>query len=124
LAILYQMLLNGGTFGGKRYLKRETIDWFTAYHTPISRRGMGYDKPEKNNDFKTAEAAYPCPSASPLTFGHTGYTGTCVWADPKYNLLFIFLSNRVNPDGGDNLKLSQMNVRSNMEEAVYKAMLP
>ena len=121
LAILYQMLLNGGTFGGQQYLKKETIDWFTAYQTPISRRGMGYDKPEKNNEIKTPEAAYPCPSASPLTFGHTGYTGTCVWADPKYNLLYIFLSNRVNPDGGDNLKLSKLNVRSNIQEAVYKA---
>ncbi len=121
LAILYQMLLNGGTFDGQRYLKKETIDWFTAYQTPISRRGMGFDKPEKNNDTKTPEAAYPCPSASPLTFGHTGYTGICVWADPKYNLLFIFLSNRVNPDGGDNLKLSKLNVRSNIQEAIYRA---
>ena len=122
LAILYQMLLNGGSFGGKQYLKRETIEWFTSYHTPVSRRGMGYDKPEKNNALLKPIAAYPCPSASPLTFGHTGYTGTCVWADPKYHLLFIFLSNRVTPDGGDNLKLSHMNVRSNMQEAVYRSL--
>jgi len=122
LAILYQMLLNGGTFGGKQYLKKETIDWFTSYHTPISRRGMGYDKPEKNNDVLEPAKTYPCVSASPLTFGHTGYTGTCVWVDPKYNLVYIFLSNRVTPDGGENLKLSKLNVRSNIQEAIYNAM--
>ena len=56
------------------------------------------------------------------TFGHTGYTGTCVWADPKYDLVYIFLSNRVNPDGGENTKLLRMNVRTNIQEAIYKAM--
>ncbi|MEO7309995.1 MAG: glycoside hydrolase family 3 N-terminal domain-containing protein [Chitinophagaceae bacterium] len=122
LAILYQMLLNGGSFGGKRYLKKETIDWFTSYHTPISRRGMGYDKPEKNNDVVDPSKAYPCACVSPLTYGHTGYTGTCVWVDPKYDLVYIFLSNRVTPDGGENLKLSKLNVRSNIQQAIYTAM--
>ncbi len=122
LAILYQMLLNGGTFGGKQYLKKETVDWFTSYHAPISRRGMGFDKPEKNNDILPASKAYPCASASPQTYGHTGYTGTCVWVDPKYNMVYIFLSNRVTPEGGTNLKLSSMNVRSNIQQAIYDAM--
>ena len=99
-------------------LKKRTIRMFTAYHSKISRRGLGYDKPEKDN--ATRKVPYPTLSASSKTFGHTGYTGTCVWADPKYNLLFIFLSNRVSPDGGENLKLSRMNVRSNIQEAIYK----
>lgn len=122
LAILYQMLLNGGTFGGKKYLKKETIDWFTSYRTPISRRGMGFDKPEKNNNVLPASKAYPCACVSPKTYGHTGYTGTCVWVDPAYDLVYIFLSNRVTPDGGTNLKLSNMNVRSNIQQAIYDAM--
>jgi CubicO group peptidase (beta-lactamase class C family) len=120
LAILYSMLLNGGEWNGERYLKKETIDYFTAYHSDISRRGLGFDKPEKDN--ATREDPYPALSASPLTFGHTGYTGTCIWADPEYNLLFIFLSNRVNPDGGDNTRLSTLQVRQNMLEAVYQSM--
>ncbi|MEP7236305.1 MAG: glycoside hydrolase family 3 N-terminal domain-containing protein [Ferruginibacter sp.] len=120
LAIIMQMLLNGGTINGKRYLQQETINLFTAYHSNISRRGYGFDKPEKDNNRRPDP--YPCLTASPQTFGHTGYTGTCVWADPAYNLVFIFLSNRVNPDGGENTKLLRMNVRTNIQEAIYKAM--
>ncbi|HEY2725832.1 MAG TPA: serine hydrolase, partial [Parafilimonas sp.] len=120
LAILYTMLLNGGVWDGERYLKKETINYFAQYHSDISRRGFGFDKPEKDN--ATRKEPYPCLSASPQTFGHTGFTGICVWVDPKYNLIFIFLSNRVNPNGGDNLKLSSLNVRGKMMEAVYEAM--
>ena len=120
LAMIMQMLLNGGTINGKRFLQEETVNLFTAYHSDISRRGYGFDKPEKNN--RTRPDPYPSLSTSPQTFGHTGYTGTCVWADPKYDMLFIFLSNRVNPLGGENTKLLKMNVRTNIQEAVYKAM--
>ena len=121
LAVIMQMLLNGGSFNGKKYLNPETVKLFTAYHSDISRRGYGFDKPEKDNA-KLPEP-YPCLSASPLTFGHTGYTGTCVWADPEQQLTFIFLSNRVNPDGGDiNKKLLNMNVRPKIMEVIYKAM--
>lgn len=120
LAKLYQLLLNGGELNGVKLFKKETIDFFTAYHSTISRRGMGFDKPEKDN--ATRKEPYPTLSASPLTFGHTGFTGIGVWADPKYNLLYIFMSNRVNPDGGDNNKLSTLNVRSDIQETVYQAM--
>ena len=119
LAILYSMLLNGGMWDGERYLKKETIDFFTAYHSNVSRRGFGFDKPEKDNA-KRSEP-YPCLDASPQAFGHSGFTGIWVWVDPKYNLLFIFLSNRVNPNGGDNAKLSSLNVRGKMLEAVYQS---
>lgn len=119
LGVIMQMLLNGGTFNGKRYIRKETIELFTAYHSEISRRGYGFDKPEKDND-KRPEP-YPCLSASPLTFGHTGFTGTCVWADPAQQLIFVFLSNRVNPNGGENRKLLDMNVRPKIHEAIYKA---
>ena len=118
LAILEQMLLNGGTMDGNQYLKKETIDFFTAYHSDSSRRGLGFDKPEKDN--ATRKEPYPCASASPETFGHTGFTGTCVWVDPKQQLIFIFLSNRVNPT--ESTKLSELSVRGNIMEAIYKAM--
>jgi beta-N-acetylhexosaminidase len=121
IAVIMQMLLNGGTFNGKKYLSKETIDLFTGYHSSISRRGYGFDKPEKDN-YKLKEP-YPCLSASPLTFGHTGYTGTCTWADPKYNLIYVFLSNRVYPEGGDNKKLLNMNVRPKIHEAIYNAII-
>ena len=120
LAILYTMLLNGGEWDGIHYLKKETIDYFTAYHSDISRRAFGFDKPEKDNAKR--EEPYPCISASPLAYGHSGFTGIWVWVDPKYNLLFIFLSNHVNPEGGANTRLINMNVRGKILQAVYDAM--
>lgn len=120
LAQLYQMLLNGGELNGKRYLQKATIDKFTAYNSNISRRGLGFDKPEKDND--TRKEPYPSKTVSPQTFGHTGFTGTCVWVDPKYNLVYIFLSNRVTPTRNNN-KLSQLNVRSNIQEAIYHSIV-
>jgi beta-glucosidase-like glycosyl hydrolase/CubicO group peptidase (beta-lactamase class C family) len=119
LAILEQMLLNGGSLNGHSFLKKSTIEYFTAYHSQISRRGIGFDKPEKDN--ATRKEPYPCLSASPETFGHTGFTGTCVWVDPKYDLIFIFLSNRVNPVEA-NPKLSGLSIRGRIQETVYQAM--
>ena len=119
LAMLYQMLLNGGSFNGERYLKPETIKFFTAYHSDISRRGLGFDKPEKDN--ATRKEPYPAISVSPETYGHTGFTGTCVWVDPKSDLVYIFLSNRVYPTR-DNNKLSQMLIRGKIQDAIYHAL--
>jgi beta-N-acetylhexosaminidase len=119
LAILAQMLLDGGTLDGQSFIKKSTIDYFTGYHSDISRRGIGWDKPEKDN--ATRREPYPCLSASPLTFGHTGFTGTCVWIDPKYDLTFIFLSNRVNPIE-NNPWLSRLNIRGRIQETVYQSM--
>ncbi len=118
LAVIMQMLVNGGTMGGHQYLKKETIDYFTAYHSDISRRGLGFDKPEKDN--ASRKEPYPCLSVSHATFGHTGFTGTCVWADPVNQLVFIFLSNRVNPQ--ESSRLSSLNVRGNIMEDIYQAL--
>ena len=118
LAMLYQMLLNGGTFNGERFLKEETIKLFTAYHSRDSRRAYGFDKPEKDN--VTRKEPYPSLLASPQTFGHTGFTGTCVWVDPKYDLVYIFLSNRVNPTRNNPL-LSSLLVRGKIQDAIIES---
>ncbi len=120
LAQLYQMLLNGGALNGVSYLKKETVDLFTGYNSEVSRRGLGFDKPEKDN--ATRKEPYPSKSASTSTFGHTGYTGTSVWVDPEKQLIYIFLSNRVTPTRNNN-KISQLNVRPNIQEAIYQAIL-
>jgi CubicO group peptidase (beta-lactamase class C family) len=121
LGVLAQMLANGGSYNGKAYIKPETIQLFSGYGSGISRRGLGFDKPEKDNAAR--QEPYPAKSASPLTYGHTGFTGTCVWIDPQYNLVFVFLSNRVCPNGGSNIKISTLSVRGNMMETLYQAML-
>ena len=116
LAKIYLMLLNKGQWEGNRYFQSNTIDLFTSYQTENSRRGLGFDKPEKNNAID--KDPYPCLSASPSTFGHTGFTGTCVWADPDKNLLFIFLSNRVYPTR-DSKSYNALNIRSKIQEGLY-----
>ncbi len=114
LAILYQMLLNRGSYGGTEYFKPATVDMFTARQSTVSRRGLGFDRwdPESTK-------GYPSRLASPQTFGHTGYTGTCVWVDPKYKLVYIFLSNRVNP--GVSAKLIELNIRGRIQDVIYEA---
>ena len=114
LAINYQMLLNGGTYGGTKYFKPQTVEMFTSKQSMVSRRGLGFDRFDPDS---TKE--YPSKLASPQTFGHTGYTGTCVWVDPKYNLVYIFLSNRVHPTVND--KLYKLNVRSRIQDVIYEA---
>jgi CubicO group peptidase (beta-lactamase class C family) len=123
------MLLNKGELNGERYLKPETIELFTSYGSTVSRRGLGFDKPEKENFIAVSSNGngngsknpYPSALASASTYGHTGFTGTCVWVDPESRLIYIFLSNRVNPTSTNN-KLSQMNVRGNIQDAIYKAL--
>ncbi len=119
LAVLGQLLLNKGTLNGIRFFSAATVDLFTAYSSSISRRGLGFDKPEKDN--ATRKEPYPSLSVSPQTFGHTGFTGTCIWVDPVYNLTYIFLSNRVN-NNGDPGKFGRMNIRPRVQELIYQAM--
>jgi CubicO group peptidase (beta-lactamase class C family) len=122
LAIITQLLLNKGMLNGIRFFKPETVDFFTAYHSDISRRGLGFDKPEKDN-YERKEP-YPAGSVSPETYGHTGFTGIGWWVDPKNNLVFLFFSNRVNATTANYNKLLQLNVRGKAQEAVYKALDP
>ncbi len=114
VAILYQMMLNRGTYGGTQYIKAETVDQFTAKQSAVSRRGLGFDRWDPDLDHH-----YPSKLASPQTYGHTGFTGTCVWVDPKYNLVYVFLSNRVYPNVGS--KLSSLNIRPRIQDVVYQA---
>jgi len=114
LAILYQMILNRGTYGGQQYFKPETVDLFTAKQSDVSRRGLGFDRWDPDRTKR-----YPSVLASDQTYGHTGYTGTCFWVDPKYNLVYIFLSNRVNPKVTD--KLSDLGIRRRVQDAIYES---
>ena len=113
LAIYGQLLLNRGEYGGVRYYKPETIDLFTSKQSKTSRRGLGFDRydPKKGAD-------YPSKLANPSVFGHTGYTGTCIWVDPNNQLIYIFLSNRVHPQVST--KIYDLNVRSRIQDVIYE----
>ncbi|MCZ4245324.1 serine hydrolase domain-containing protein [Pedobacter punctiformis] len=114
MAIFYQMLLNRGTYGGVQYFKPQTVDMFTSKQSNVSRRGLGFDRWDPDST-----KHYPSDLASPQTYGHTGYTGTCVWVDPSRGLVYIFLSNRVNPTVTN--KLSDLKVRGRIQDVVIKA---
>ncbi|MEO6166976.1 MAG: glycoside hydrolase family 3 N-terminal domain-containing protein, partial [Chitinophagales bacterium] len=94
VGVLMQLLLNGGQYADKRYLDAATIARFTSRNSLNSRRGLGFDKPETTD----GKASPACESASAATYGHQGFTGTCVWVDPEYQLVYVFLSNRTFPD--------------------------
>jgi len=119
LAKMMQMFLNEGSYGGKKYFSKETIETFTE--APFkekndNRRAIGFDKP-------VTEENEPGPTYNGISFesfGHTGFTGTIAWADPEENLIYIFLSNRIHPDQ-DNLKLIKDDVRTNIQKAIYEA---
>lgn len=119
LATIFQMLLNKGVYGNKRYLKEETINKFIAQYTPNSRRGLGFDRKEKSDKAKSSiNVAY---QASDQTFGHTGFTGIGAWADPENDLIYIFLSNRTYPSG-ENMLLIKKSIRTRIQEVIYEAM--
>ena len=117
VAAIFQMLLNKGVYGSKRYFKAATVDLFTAYNSKISHRGLGFDKPLTDED-NGGPAGDRC---SGLAFGHQGFTGTCVWADPATGIVFTFLSNRVYPSGS-NVKINKLNVRTTAQDYIYEAM--
>ncbi|UWX55089.1 beta-lactamase family protein [Maribacter litopenaei] len=87
-----------------------------------NRRGLGFDKPLLGNDSLALKDAYPAPEVSPESFGHSGFTGTFVWADPKNQLVYIFLSNRVYPSR-EHRALYDLHIRSAVQQVFYKALV-
>lgn len=117
LAVMMQMMLNEGTYGGVNLISPETVKKFTKNQSRQSRRGWGWDKP--NTEVGSGGSAGDLAPKS--TFGHTGFTGTCVWADPDNNLIYVFLSNRVYPDA-TNTKLLKEGIRTDIHDIVYEAL--
>lgn len=121
---LWEMYRRGGTYGGTRVLSQEVLKEYTRVQFPENdnRRGLCFDKPGLYNDTIPAEDIYPCESASPSSFGHSGFTGTFVWVDPDAELTYIFLSNHVYPTRNNN-KLSEMRIRKSILQAAYDSMI-
>lgn len=117
VAAIFQMLLNGGVYKGKRYFRDQTIKYFTAYNSTISRRGLGFDKPSADRN----DGGPAGNRVSGYAFGHQGFTGTCGWADPATGVVFIFLSNRVNPSAENN-NINRLNVRTVAQDYIYEAL--
>ncbi len=115
------LYLNDGIYMDKVILPRSQIEKFTRSHfiNNDNRRGLVFDKPSINPD----EDGPTCDSISRKSFGHSGFTGTLSWIDPEQGLIYIFLSNaRVYPNG-NNTKLVEKNIRTDIQEIIYKSIL-
>jgi CubicO group peptidase (beta-lactamase class C family) len=117
LAILMQMNLQKGLYGDRRYFQDETLPTFAKMYDTANHRGLGWDKAPTNG-----ESNYVASMASPTSFGHSGFTGTMVWVDPKEELVFVMLSNRVHPNA-ENTEINRKRIRRRVHELVYQAIL-
>ncbi|MDO9257137.1 MAG: glycoside hydrolase family 3 N-terminal domain-containing protein [Bacteroidales bacterium] len=117
MAVILQMLIQNGSYGGRQYIKPETVALFTKRQFKGNRRGLGFDKPQ----LVPSEPGPACEEASANSYGHTGFTGTYIWADPDNDLSIVFLSNRVNPDAEPN-KLVQLGIRTQIQQTLYRAL--
>jgi len=116
LAKLLQMNLQGGFYGGIRYIIPETLQLFTSQTDSLNRRGLGWDKPDKN-----AIYGYISKYATDKSYGHSGYTGTVAWVEPEKELIIIFLSNRVHPN--DNPRIIRQHTRRKIQDIVYESIV-
>jgi beta-N-acetylhexosaminidase len=119
VAVFMQMLLQEGSYGGKSFITPQTIKEFTTtqFAGNQNRRALGFDKPSITKADKSNPA---CESASVQSYGHTGFTGTYAWVDPKENLVYVFLSNRVHPNAS-NRKITELKIRTQIHQAIYNA---
>ncbi len=114
LASIMQLFLNKGEYAGLKFFSEKTINDFTRVQFPGNKRGAGFDRPNASGGGTCDELA------SSVSFGHSGFTGTLAWADPKDDVIVVFLSNRVNPDQ-ENWKLRDMGIRTKIQHVVYEA---
>jgi beta-N-acetylhexosaminidase len=117
LAVLMQMLLQNGTYGGDRYFDPNTVKKFLTRHPQSNRRALGFDMLPIGSKYPPNVSS----RVSERTFGHIGFTGVCAWADPEEELVFIFLANRTFPSMR-NYRLNKLAIRNRMQNAVYDAL--
>lgn len=117
LAVLFQMNLWKGNYGGRQFFAPGTVQLFSRMYDEAHHRALGWDKiPSDGN------SNYISPQASINSFGHTGFTGDVVWVDPDEDLVFIFLSNRVHPDP-ENTAINTQRIRRKIDDVVYMSLL-
>ena len=121
IAKLMQLYVNFGEYGGERFINEATLKEFTKTQFPENdnHRGLGFDKPYLEYNGESSNTA---KDASKKSFGHTGFTGTMVWADPEENLVYIFLSNRVLPTR-ENRRLYDLNTRTQIQQVIYDSIM-
>ncbi|WP_159469282.1 glycoside hydrolase family 3 N-terminal domain-containing protein [Dyadobacter sp. 3J3] len=117
LAVLMQMNLWKGNYGGRQFFAPGTVPLFSRMYDEAHHRGLGWDKAPSDGN-----SAYVSAQASVNSFGHTGFTGAIVWMDPDEDLLFVFLSNRIHPDAENN-SITTQRTRRKIHDVVYMSLL-
>jgi beta-N-acetylhexosaminidase len=115
LASIMQLFIKNGSYAGNQFFTESIRTRFTKKQYENNRRGIGFDRPRENGGGTCSKLA------SQSSFGHSGFTGALAWADPKDEVIFIFLSNRVHPNQ-ENWKIRDMNIRTDMQKIVYQAL--
>ncbi len=120
---LIEMYRRMGSYGGEQIIQEEVLREYTSYQFPELeiRRGLGFDKPLLGERDGTPRD-YPCPGAPPSSFGHAGFTGTYVWADPENEISYVFLSNRVYTTR-ENTLLYDLDIRTSILQSVYDSII-
>lgn len=119
VAKMMQMFLNKGEYAGRQYLSEDVVEQYTScQNCPTNRRGIGFDKRQMD----TNKIGPTCDLVSAKSFGHTGFTGTMAWGDPETGILYVFLSNRINPSS-ENIKLIKLHTRTHIQEVLNEAIL-
>jgi beta-N-acetylhexosaminidase len=121
---LMELYRRMGSYGGDQLIGKDVLKEYTRVQFPENknRRALGFDKPLLNNASLSMEESYPTKGASPSSFGHSGYTGTFVWIDPEYEITYVFFCNRVYPTRYNN-RVSDMNIRTGILQAVYDSII-
>jgi beta-N-acetylhexosaminidase len=121
---LMELYRRKGEYGGEQLIAKDVMEEYTSVQFPDNNnpRGLGFDKPLLNNSEQSLQNHYPAKSASPSSFGHSGYTGTFVWVDPEYELSYIFLCSRVYPTRNNNL-LTELKIRSKILQTIYDSVI-
>nr|CCF99357.1 glycoside hydrolase, family 3 [uncultured Cytophagia bacterium] len=120
LGVMMQLFMQYGEYGGERYFKEEVVKYFTSapyYVSNKNRRGIGFDKAVRAGG--SGPTCSKC--ASNESFGHSGFTGTITWADPKTGFVYVFLSNRVNPNA-ENRKIISLGIRTRIQKIFTDAL--
>lgn len=117
IAVLLQMLLNQGQYGGAKIIRPETVKKFTTARHPHSPYALGFDRQRAKGEQSPITELAPAS-----TYGHQGFTGTCFWVDPQNKLIYVFLSNRGAPKRWNSLLL-QLNIRPRIQEVIYRSFI-
>ena len=115
VAKLAQTYAWGGRYGGQQLFNKEILaNWTSCQFCPDNRRALAFDRPAANPAVNSAR------SASQSSYGHTGFTGTYFWVEPREELVVVLLTNRVHPSRNNN-KLTELSVRSSLLQLVIEA---